>query len=129
MVNKDRVVPVQNVDFLSLIGTVLTLIGTSYSVLESPDVEGNFVSAATGSVGNVLCNQPVKSLALAAGATSATVYFVCDYDFQGIKVGTSDATLASASLSYAALAKDGITLYKAVLATGEITISAVTPIV
>lgn len=129
MINNDRVVPVQRSDYLSLIGTVLGLIGTSYSVLESPDVEGNFVSDSEGSVGNLLCNQPVRSLALSGSATSATVYFVCDYAFDGFKVGSSAATIASAGLGYADLKKDGVTLYKAVLATGEITISAVTPVV
>lgn len=129
MVNKDRVIPVQKTDFLSLIATVMALNGTSFTVLKSPDVDGNFVSAVTGSVGNVLCNQPVKTLALSGSATSATVYFVCDYAFEGIKVGSSAATIASAGLSYADLLKDGITLYKAVLATGEITLSAVTPVV
>ena len=128
MVNKDRVVPIQKCDFLSMIATVLGLNGTSYTLLKSPDVDGNFVSAATGSVGNVLCNQPVKSLKLDGSASSATVYFVCDYAFEGIKVGSSDATLDDAGLSYDDLEKDGITLYKAVLSSGEITLSAVTPV-
>ena len=42
MINKDRIVPVQKIDFLSLIGTILAIHGTSYDVLASKDVEGTF---------------------------------------------------------------------------------------
>ena len=42
MINNDRIVPIQKIDFLSMIGTILTLHGTSYAVLAASDVEGTF---------------------------------------------------------------------------------------
>lgn len=124
MINKDRIVPVQKVDFLSLVGIVLNLHGTSYSILDAKDVEGNFDVTGSGAAGNKLASQPVKSLDFKSGVTSGTVYFVADYAYEGIKVAGSAATIADGSATVKA---DGITLYKAVLGSGEVAITAVTP--
>lgn len=124
MINKDRIVPVQKVDFLSLVGIVLNLHGTSYSILDATDVEGNFDVTGSGAAGNKLASQPVKSLDFKSGVTSGTVYFVADYAYEGIKVAGSAATIADGSATVKA---DGITLYKAVLGSGEVAITAVTP--
>ena len=124
MINKDRIVPVQKVDFLSLVGIVLNLHGTSYSILDANDVEGNFDVTGSGAAGNKLASQPVKSLDFKSGVTSGTVYFVADYAYEGIKVAGSAATIADGSATVKA---DGITLYKAVLGSGEVAITAVTP--
>lgn len=124
MINKDRIVPVQKVDFLSLVGIVLNLHGTSYSILDANDVEGNFDVTGSGAAGNKLASQPVKSLDFKSGVTSGTVYFVADYAYEGIKVAGSAATIADGSVTVKA---DGITLYKAVLGSGEVAITAVTP--
>ena len=126
MVNNDRIVPVQKIDFLSLIGTVLTLHGTSYSVLAADDVEGNFSVTGSGAAGNKLANQPVKSLDFKTGVTSGTVYFVAAFDYEGFKVAGTAVTPAEGSADVKA---DGITLYKAVLGSGAVTITAVTPVV
>lgn len=126
MINKDRIVPIQKCDFLSMIGNVLGLIGTSYAVIASADVEGNFEVTGTGAAGNKLANQPVKTLDFKSGVTSGTVYFVPAYDYAGIKVAGAAATLADGSVE--SVRADGITLYKAVLGSGEVTLTAVTPI-
>ena len=128
MINKKRIVPIQKMDFLSMIGTILTLIGTSYAVVASATVEGNFTVTGSGAAGNFLADQPVQTLDFASGVTSATVYFVAAYDFSAITVNGSAATIASAGLDLDEIEKDGITLYKAALSSGEVTISAVTPI-
>ena len=112
MINSERIVPIQKCDFLSMIGIVLTLHGTSYKVAESPDVEGNFV-LADGST--FLCDQPVKTLDFGE-LTAGTCYFVAGSDFEKV-VGAEDAEIKA----------DGITLYKAVLADTTITVTAVTP--
>ena len=119
MINKDRIVPIQKTDFLSLIGTVLGLIGTSYTVAESTDVEGDFVITGTGDAGNLLCNQPVKTLDFASGVTAGVAYFVPAYDFAGFKIAGAAATATGD------VEADGITLYKAMLATNAITVAAV----
>lgn len=124
MINKDRIVPIQKIDLLSLIGTILTIAQVSFSVLASIDVAGAFSVTGTGSAGTFLANQPVKSLDFASGVTGATVYFVAAYDFAGITVAGSAATIDSDSVD---VQNDSCTLYKAVLASGEVTITAVTP--
>lgn len=122
MINKDRIIPVQKMDLLSLIGTILTLIGTSFTVLKAATIDGAFSLTAAGTV---LCDQPVKSFDFASGVSSGTVYFVPDYHYEGFTVAGAAATIASGSAKVNA---DACNLYKAVLASGSVTITAVTPI-
>ena len=129
MINKDRIVPVQKIDFLSLIGTILNIHGTSYNVLAASDVEGDFSVTGSGAAGNFVANQPVKSLDFPSGVTGGTVYFVADYAFEGITVAGAAATFNGSYLDNDDVLKDGITLYKAVLASGTVTLTAVTPVV
>lgn len=126
MINNDRIVPVMKMDFLSLIGTVMALNSISYSVLEATDIEGDFSVTGSGAAGTFLANQPVKSLNFASGVTGATVYFVADFGYQGMSINSVAEEPASGSDDIVA---DGISLYKAVLSSGDITITAVTPAV
>ena len=126
MINNDRIVPVQKIDLLSLIGTILGLNNTSYTVIAAKDVEGDFEVTGSGAAGNKLANQPLKSCDFKSGVTSGTVYFVAAYDYEGFKVAGADATYADGS---ATVKKDGVTLYKAVLGSGEVTVTAITPVV
>lgn len=126
MINNDRIVPVTKTDLLSLIGTILTLNSTSYSVIAS-DVEGNFDVTGSGAAGNLLANQPVKTVDFGENVTTATVYFVAGYDFVGFTNNGEAATIASGSVE---VKPDGATLYKAARASGgTVTITAVTPVV
>ena len=126
MINKDRIVPIQKMDLLTMIGTILALHGTSYAVLAASTVEGAFSVTGSGAAGNKLANQPVQSLDFASGVTSGTVYFVAAYDYAGITVAGAAATIADGS---AAVNPDGVTVYKAALASGEVTITAVSPVI
>ena len=126
MINNDRIVPITRTDLLTLIGTTMTLGGTSYTVLQSKTVSGDFAVTGTGAAGTLLANQPVKSLDFESGVTGGTVYFVADFDYAGFKVAGADATIAAGS---AAVINDGATLYKAVLDDGTVTITAVSPVV
>ena len=129
MINKNRIVPVMKSDLLSLYGTILTIANVSYTVLASKDVKGTFKVTGSGAAGTFLADQPVETLDFASGVTGGTVYFVADYDFSAITVAGAAATLASASLDLDEVEKDAGTLYKAVLSSGEVTISAVSPVV
>ena len=128
MVNNDRIVPIQKIDLLSMIGTVLTIAQVSYTVLAATDIEGNFSVTGSGAAGNLLANQPVQTLDFASGVTGGTVYFIPGYDFSAITVAGAAATIDTDGLALSAVQPDGVTLYKAVLASGEVTISAVTPV-
>ena len=122
MINNDRIVPIQSMDFLSMIGTILAINGTSYTVVASTDVQGTFEITGTGDVGNVLANQPVQTMDFASGVTAGVVYFVADYDYQGFSVAGTKVTTSGATVQ-----PDGITLYTATLASGAVTIAAITP--
>lgn len=126
MINKDRIVPIQKMDLLTMIGTILALHGTSYAVLAASTIEGAFSVTGSGAAGNKLANQPVQTLDFASGVTSGTVYFVAAYDFAGITVAGAAATIADGS---ATVNPDGVTVYKAVLGSGEVTITAVSPVI
>lgn len=127
MINNDRIVPVQKIDLLSLFGTVMGLASVSYSVLASSDIEGTFQVTGSGAAGTFLANQPVQTLDFATGVTGGTVYFVAGYDFSGITVAGAAATINDSGLALDEIKADGVTLYKAVLASGEVTFSALTP--
>lgn len=126
MINKDRIVPVQKIDLLTLIGTILGLHGTTYAVLAASTVDGAFEVTGSGDAGNKLANQPVQSLDFKSGVTAGVVYFVPAYDYEGIKVAGSAATIADGS---ATVNPDGVTLYKAALASGEVTVTAISPVI
>lgn len=121
MINNDRIVPIQSIDFLSLIGTILKMNGTSYTVVKS-NTQGDFSLTGTGNVGNILANQPVRSLDFATGVTAGVVYFVADYDYQGFSVAGTKVTTSGATVQ-----PDGITLYTATLASGAVTVAKITP--
>lgn len=124
MVNNDRIVPIQKIDFLSMIGTVLSIASVDFNTLAATSIEGAFSVTGSGAAGNFLANQPVQTLDFADGVSGATVYFVPAYDYAGFTVNGAAATLDDSSVT---VSPDGITLYKAVLESGEVTISAVTP--
>ena len=124
MINKDRIIPVQKIDLLSLIGTFMNIANVSYSVLKASDVEGTFAVSGSGSAGTFLVNQPVMTLDFPAAVTGATVYFVPAYSFTGLTVAGASATIAAGS---AKIEPNGASLYKAVLSSGEVTVTAVTP--
>lgn len=122
MVNNDRIVPISKIDLISAYGTQMALAGTSFGVIASATVEGDFSVTGSGSVGNKLANQPVKTLDFASGVTAGVVYFVAAYDYEGFKVAGTAVTTSGATV-----VPDGATLYTATLSSGAVTIAAVTP--
>ena len=127
MINKNRIVPIEKCDYLSMIGTVMKLAGTTFAVI-GVGLDGLATVSGSGAAGNKLCNAPVKTINFGSGVTSGTAYFVPDYDFAAIKVNGSAATIADASpVDLDEVKKDGITLYTAALSSGEVTITEVSP--
>ena len=85
------------------------------------DVEGNYQVTTNSAV--YLASAPLKSLdfdVTASSVSAGTVYFVPAYDYVGFSKDGAAAVTAGAEVN-----ADGCTLYKAVLATGTITISKV----
>lgn len=131
MINKDRIVPIQKQDLLSMYATIFNGIsiaagGTAVPILQATTVDGEFSVTGTGDVKDLFANQPVKTLDFASGVTAGAVYFVADYDYAGITVAGAAATIAEGS---ATVNPDGATLYSAALSSGSVTITAISPVV
>ena len=121
MINNERIVPITTTDYLSMIGTVMKLAGTTFAVAESTGI-GTFAVTATGDAGNLLANEPVISCNFAESTTAAVVYFVPDFNYKGFEI---DGVLVSTA--GATIKKDGATLYTATLSSGTVTIAQVSP--
>lgn len=121
MINEDRIVPVTKTDLITLYGVILKAANVDVAKLDATGT-GTFEIASALTSNYVLTDEPVKSLDIASTVTSASIYFVAAYDFEGFTVGGASATIASGS---ADVETDANTLYLAVLADGKITISKV----
>ena len=115
MINTDRIVPVTVTDLLTLYGTIIKLAGTSITAVAAAN-PGEF--ALTSGSGNLLANEPVKSLDFGEDVTSAVVYFVAAYDYKGFSIQGTAVTTSGATVE-----ADGRTLYTATLSTGTVTIA------
>lgn len=124
MINKDRIVPVMATDLISLYGVILLQDSNNSGLAKlSADAIGEF-QVKTNSA-KLLAAEPVKKLdfdATTSSVTAGTVYFVAAYDYEGFSIDGVAETPASGSVNVEA---DGCTLYKAVLASGDITITKV----
>lgn len=127
MINTNRIVPIVKTDLLSIYGTILTLASVSYGVLKSSDILGDFSVTGSGAAGNFLCDQPVKNLDIPVAVTGCTVYFVAGYDFSGLTVAGTAPTFGEGYTNDTIL-PDCATLFKAVLSSGTVTVTAVTPV-
>lgn len=122
MINKERIVPVQATDLLSLYGLILKMDSNNSTLakLDALDVDGNF--KVTSGSAPLLCSQPAETIdidATASSVSSATIYFVPAYDYNGFTIDGSAVTPTGS------VDADGVTLYKAVLSSGAITITKV----
>lgn len=120
MINNDRIVPIQVIDLMSMYGLILTMNSNNsgLAALDATDPETFEVGASAGSV--LIADEPVKTLDFASGYTAGTVYFVPAYDYVGFSINGVAETPAEGS---DAVVADGRTLYKAVLSSGDITIT------
>ena len=122
MINKDRIVPVQATDLLSLYGLILKMDSNNSTLakLDALDVDGNF--KVTSGSAPLLCSQPAETIdidATASSVSACTVYFVPAYDYKGFTIDGSAVTPTGS------VDADGVTLYKAALSSGAITITKV----
>lgn len=121
MINSDRIVPVTATDLITLYGLILkqdTTNNSSLAALNALDVEGDF--KITSGSAPLLASQPAKSIdidATASSVSAATIYFVPAYDYKGFTIDGVAITPTGTVVA------DGSTLYKAVLATGTVTIT------
>lgn len=122
MINTERIVPVQVIDLISLYGLILKQDSnnSSLAALDATNPEEFTVASTAGSV--LIADEPLASLNFASGYTAGTVYFVPAFDYSGFSINGTAVTPAEGSVT---VNPDGRTLYKAVLATGAVTITQV----
>ena len=124
MINSNRIVPVMATDLISLYSTILVQASgnSSLAKLASSDVAGNYQIKTNSAV--LIADQPVVSCdidATASSVSAATLFFVADPAFAGFTIDGVAEIPADGSVDVVA---DG-GLYKAVLASGDITITKV----
>lgn len=124
MINSDRIVPVTKTDLISLYSTILLQASgnSGLAKLVSNDIAGNYQIKTNNSV--LIADQPVVSCdidATASSVSACTLYFMADPAFAGFTIDGVAEEPADGSVD---VVDDG-SLYKAVLASGDITITKV----
>lgn len=120
MINKDRIVPIQTVDLLSMYAFVLKAAGTTLTVQKAATVNGEFEIAEAPGSGSLIADEPAKSIDIASGVSAVSIYFVPAYDYSGITVNGAAATIADNGVT---VDPDGYSLYLASLSSGTVTIT------
>lgn len=118
MINTSRIVPIQNLDVLSLYGTMLKADGVSGIAKLAATNPGEFTQATNSAT--VLCAEPVKTFNFASTATAGVVYFVAAYDYKGFTLNGVATETAGADVD-----ADASTLYTATLSGGTVTIAKI----
>ena len=121
MINKDRIVPVVATDLISLYGVILLQDSNNSGLAKLDPVEMGKFSVEDNSA-KLLASEPVKSIdidATASSVSAATIYFVPAFDYEGFSIDGAAITPTGTVVA------DGNSLYKAVLATGAVTITKV----
>lgn len=124
MINTDRVVSITKVDLISMYGLILAQNSNNSGLAKLAASEMGEFQVKTNSA-KLIANEPVKTVdfdATASSVTAGTVFFVPAFDYVGFTIdGVAEAPAAGSD----DVDPDGYTLYKAVLASGDITITKV----
>ena len=119
MINNDRIVPVMATDLISLYGLILKQ-ASGNSTLAKLEADGIGEFQVKSGSAPLIAAEPVKTLdidATASSVSAATIYFVPAFNYEGFSIDGTKVTPTGTVVA------DGRTLYKAVLATGVITIT------
>lgn len=125
MINTNRIVPITKIDLITMYALILLQNSnfSSLAKLVANDVEGDYSVETNSAV--LICDQPVKSIDIDAtdsSVSSATVFFVPAFDYEGFTVDGAAATVANNGVT---VNPDGHTLYKAVFGSSTVTITQV----
>lgn len=119
MINTDRIVPVTATDLITLYGLILKQASANATLAKlAADAIGEFT--VTSGSAPLIAAEPVKKIdidATASSVSSATVYFVPAFDYEGFEVDGVKVTPTGD------VDADGYTLYKATFGSGAVTIA------
>lgn len=126
MINKDRIIPIQRTDYLSLIGTIFACVGysqvmslTGLDYVKAKNVEGDFELPADASSGTAyILTEPAKSIDVTNLVAGAAYFFVPAYNFEGFSAEVGDAQ---------DIVKDGVSMYVIVNDGTDTSVRIVTP--
>lgn len=113
MINKDRIIPIEKTDYLSLICTIMGIAEIPYEI--NPVVDGRVTE--TESSASQVASEPVKEVNLTGH--NEPVLFVPAHDFKGILINGEPVDPADFSSSSDDIIPDGVSLYVARYATGS----------
>ena len=116
MINDKRIVPITQCDLISMYGLILKQDTATLTKVDAATDDGTFTVTAAATA--LIASEPVKSVDFAEAVTSATLYFVAAYDYEGFSLAGTAITTAGADV-----VADGRPLYSATLATGTVTIA------
>lgn len=117
MINKDRIVPIEKIDLISMYGLVLKQNNSTLAKVSANNVEGDFEITAASTP--LIADEPVKTVDFASSVSTATLYFVPAMSYKGFTINGAAVTPTGD------VEADGSSLYKAELASSAITISKV----
>ena len=117
MINSKRVVPVSKTDLMTMYGTMMLIAAIDVSVMQAGD-GGDSTPAGTGDVGTKIASEPVIQIDIGSDVTDAVIYFVPEYTYAGFAIGGSAVETGGVDVE-----ADGVTLYKATLDSGAVTIA------
>jgi hypothetical protein len=117
MINKNRIVPIQAVDLISMYGLILRQSVSTLAKVSAETVDGQFEISEADTP--LIADEPVKSVDFASGVSTATLYFVPAFDYVGFEIN------GEAVVPTGEVVADGRSLYKAALASGAVTITKV----
>ena len=120
MINSNRIVPITAVDLISMYGLILKQDTTNNSGLVALQATTPEVFTQSTNSAVAIAAEPLKILNFASGVTAGTVYFAPAFDYAGFSINGVAEEPADGS---DAVVADGRTLYKAVLSSGDITIT------
>ncbi len=113
MINDNRIVQISTWDLISMFGLILTQTESTKPVkLDAAGADSSFEAG----VGTFLASEPVATLNFTG--SSGTVFFVPAYNYTGFKLKGVDTVSEGAEVN-----PNARELYKAVLASGKVTIT------
>lgn len=121
MINDERIVPSQEIDLISLYGTILAAAAAAASGTAPEKLAASAPAefAVSTNSKTYLASEPVKKLTFGSSITASTIYFVPAYDYAGFAKDSATLTVTGD------VEADGHTLYSATLSTNALTISKI----